>query len=229
MTDEYYQILVDFDFIYLKINYSIFGVETLIRDYDLIDDPEIADYLEEDETLSNGQIKILKLIQGALRLSANILNQDSNQLVGQLWGRLQGFDSPYIQSLLQQAKQQITAPCLLPLNPSLITPRGRLIRTLKGHSGSVTTVAITPDNKRVISGSGDTTLKVWNLETGKEQFTLTGHNSGVDKVAVTSDCKQVISVSRVDNYQAVLKVWNLEAGKYQWEHPRYAMSINACG
>ena len=35
--------------------------------------------------------------------------------------------------------------------------------TLKGHSGRVYSVALSPDRKRIVSGSFDKTLKVWDL------------------------------------------------------------------
>jgi WD40 repeat protein len=41
----------------------------------------------------------------------------------------------------------------------------------------------------------DKTLKVWDLTTGKEQFTLNGHTSSVNAVAVTADGKRAISGS----------------------------------
>ncbi len=104
-SKKYYETLTDFDFISLKIQYPQFGVETLIRDYYLIDDPEILDRLEEDERVDYGQVKTLKLIERTLQLSAHILNQDPNQLVGQLWGRLQSFPEPEIQKILADAVQ----------------------------------------------------------------------------------------------------------------------------
>ncbi|NES01067.1 MAG: hypothetical protein F6J86_46155, partial [Symploca sp. SIO1B1] len=64
-----------------------------------------------------------------------------------------------------------------------------------------------PNGKWVISASRDNTIKVWNLETGKEIFTLTDHTSLVLAVAVTPDGKRVISASS-DNS---LKVWDLES------------------
>ena len=36
-----------------------------------------------------------------------------------------------------------------------------------------------PDGRRVVSGSDDKTLKVWDIETGKCVTTLQGHSYGV--------------------------------------------------
>jgi len=38
--------------------------------------------------------------------------------------------------------------------------------TLVGHAGAVNSVAISPDGKRVVSGSGDMTVKIWDVATG---------------------------------------------------------------
>jgi len=42
----------------------------------------------------------------------------------------------------------------------------------------------------------DKTLKVWDLERGKELQTLAGHSHGVNGVAVTPDGKRAVSASR---------------------------------
>ena len=143
--DKYYQILTNFDFISLKMNHPNFGLEALIRDYDLIDDPEILNNLEEK--LDSKPVKTLKLIQRTLQLSSHILNQDPSQLVGQLWGRLQGFQQSEIKQILADGKQSKGKNIWLrPLTSSLTTPGGNLIRTLTGHKDSVNAVAITPDS-----------------------------------------------------------------------------------
>ena len=42
------------------------------------------------------------------------------------------------------------------------------MRTLAGHSGFVSSVAISADGKRVVSGSSDKTVKIWDVETSTE-------------------------------------------------------------
>src|SRR5438067_2221103 len=46
--------------------------------------------------------------------------------------------------------------------------------TLKGHTGSVASVTFSPDGKCVLTGSYDTTARVWDAETGQEQAGLKG-------------------------------------------------------
>ena len=35
--------------------------------------------------------------------------------------------------------------------------------TLKGHSEPVSSVSFSPDGKRIVSGSGDNTVKIWDI------------------------------------------------------------------
>ena len=42
------------------------------------------------------------------------------------------------------------------------------MRTLTGHSGIVLSVAFSWDGNRVVSGSQDHLVKIWNVETGAE-------------------------------------------------------------
>ena len=42
------------------------------------------------------------------------------------------------------------------------------MRTRAGHSDDVNSVAISADGKRVVSGSDDNTVKIWDVDTGTE-------------------------------------------------------------
>jgi WD40 repeat protein len=83
---------------------------------------------------------------------------------------------------------------------------GLILRALKGCS--VHAVAVTGDGKRAVSGSGDHTLKLWDLGTGGVLRKLEGHSDGVDDVALTKDGKRVVFASG-----GTPKVWDLESGR----------------
>ena len=40
----------------------------------------------------------------------------------------------------------------------------KLINTLEGHTDWIYSVAISPDNTKIVSGSLDRSIRVWNLE-----------------------------------------------------------------
>lgn len=47
--------------------------------------------------------------------------------------------------------------------------------SLRGHVGSVYQVAWSADSRLLVSGSSDSTLKVWDIKTGKLNMDLPGH------------------------------------------------------
>ncbi|MFM6225329.1 MAG: WD40 repeat domain-containing protein, partial [Dolichospermum sp.] len=87
---------------------------------------------------------------------------------------------------------------------SLIT-----LNTIFGHKSSVNTLVITPDDSKFISGSSDSTIKIWDLATGKELQTLTGHSKGVNTLAITPDGSKLVSGSS----DSTIKIWDLATGK----------------
>ena len=161
-----------------KRNLSATNANTLIADYDYF--PDSAD---------------LRLVQSAIRLSANVLVRDQRQLDSQLTGRLVDRANTVIEALLTQALEKAPRPWLRPIRANLTPPGGPLIRTLEGYTGWVRAVAITADGRRAVSGSGDRTLRLWDLGTGQTLHTLQGHTDTVRAVAVTPDGRRVVSGS----------------------------------
>ena len=80
--------------------------------------------------------------------------------------------------------------------------------TLSGHSNWVRAVAVFADGKRVMSGSYDGTVKIWDAETGEELRTLSGHSDWVNAVAVFADGKRVVSGC----WDGTVKIWDVESG-----------------
>ena len=64
---------------------------------------------------------------------------------------------------------------------------------LQGHTGSVRSVAITSDNKYIVSGGYDKTVRIWNLQDKTQEAVLQGHTDCVISVAITSDNKYIVS------------------------------------
>jgi WD40 repeat protein len=75
---------------------------------------------------------------------------------------------------------------------------GQCVRTLKGHRSSVNGVAITPDGRRAVSASQDNTLRVWDLESGKELALLTA-DSPTASCAVSLDAWTIVAGDATGN------------------------------
>ncbi|MCB8765938.1 WD40 repeat domain-containing protein [Planktothrix agardhii] len=80
---------------------------------------------------------------------------------------------------------------------------------LETHSSLVYSVSFSPDGKTLASGSGDNTIKLWDVTTGKEIHTLQGHSSVVSSVSFSPDGKTLASGSD-DN---TIKLWDVTTGK----------------
>ncbi len=81
---------------------------------------------------------------------------------------------------------------------------------LRGHESGVLCVAITPDGKKIVSGSRDKTIRIWDLETGKELKVLSGHTDAVYSVAITPNGKQIVSAGSGDK---TVRIWDLDTGQ----------------
>ena len=50
---------------------------------------------------------------------------------------------------------------------------------LRGHASNVTSASFSPDGQKIVSGSGDNTVRVWSAVTGECEQTLEGHTDTV--------------------------------------------------
>jgi WD40 repeat protein len=83
------------------------------------------------------------------------------------------------------------------------------IKTLAQHKGAIFSVITSPDGKTLISASGDHTIKVWDLSTGKVRQTLLGHTGPIVSIAMSTDGQTLASGGR----DRTVKLWNLATGK----------------
>ncbi len=64
---------------------------------------------------------------------------------------------------------------------------------LEGHEESTAFVAFSPDGRTLASSSWDNTIRLWDLETGKELRKLTGHRGKAQSLVFSVDGKTLIS------------------------------------
>ncbi len=84
-----------------------------------------------------------------------------------------------------------------------------LAGTIDGHSDIVRSIAISPDGTKIVSGSNDHMVKLWNIATRSMYRTFTRHTENVRSVAFSPNGQQIAS-SGNDN---TIVLWNVKTGQ----------------
>jgi hypothetical protein len=173
---------------WLRSKLGALGPHALIRDFDYVDgDPD------------------LELVQAALKLASPALASDADQIFEQLLGRLPVGTSERIDAFRSVLAQAAPAHRLRARWPNLRSPGSGLTHTFTGHGGWINGVLDLPGG-RVLSWSRDSSLHVWDLDSG-EGRPLLGHNSEV-RGALLLPNDSALSWSR----DGTLRVWDLATG-----------------
>ena len=165
------------------------------------------------------------LAQTFARMSEKILLQSAyNQALLELDPNLaeydwkQKFAALEIEDELKALKTQINStassprsaePNIEPEEVSLkpqIPQTWKCVHTLKGHTASVNSVAISLDGETIASGSDDKTVNLWKLKTGKLLYTFWGQAKEVYSVAISPDGKTLTSGS----FDGKITSWKLD-------------------
>ncbi len=84
-----------------------------------------------------------------------------------------------------------------------------IILNFVGHTEAVSSVAFSHDGRQALSGSGDKTLKLWEIASGRLVRTFEGHINTVKCVAFSPDGRLALSGS----YYNTLKLWEIASGR----------------
>jgi WD40 repeat protein len=82
-------------------------------------------------------------------------------------------------------------------------------RLLKGHTGSVMSVAFSPDDKKLATSSRDQLTRIWDTRTGKIERTLEGHGADIYAVTFSPDGKLLATGSG----DKTVRLWDPRTGQ----------------
>ncbi len=79
---------------------------------------------------------------------------------------------------------------------------------LKGHAGTIIFASFSPDGRRIVTASDDTTARVWDAASGTEIALLKAHEQPVTSASFSPDGRRIVTTS----YDQTARVWDAEGG-----------------
>lgn len=102
---------------------------------------------------------------------------------------------------------------------------GKGVRNLGRHDDGISSVRFSPDSRRLVTASADTTARVWEVATGKELCRIKGHTKSLLSAAFSPDGRHILTITssedqRTSNVAAMasgmvkLLIGNKDAGVF---------------
>ncbi|GAM19507.1 hypothetical protein SAMD00019534_026820 [Acytostelium subglobosum LB1] len=138
----------------------------------------------------------------------NLLNNDEpmpysffvgdNEIVSNLKNHLEGQSDETTISIYYQPQAVFR-----------VTPVTRCSSSMEGHTEAVLNSAFSPDGTGLASVGGDTTLRIWDINTQTPKLTCKGHTNWVLQVAWSPDNNKIATAGM----EGDIRIWNPTNGK----------------
>ncbi len=90
----------------------------------------------------------------------------------------------------------------------LFDVRGQEVRRFSGHTGSIKCLAFAADGRRLLTGSDDKTLRLWEVSSGREVLRFSRHTAGINALAFIPETTRFASASK----DKTVRLWDLKSG-----------------
>ncbi len=247
---EVLKLLTNLEFLEAKCNQHL--VDDLVEDFHrALLDPVVPIPANLELQHSAAQIMVncrtLELISKAIKLDIAFLHHHPEGLFQTLWNRCYWYDAPAsaayylpleekevgpwqssgykIYPLVEkwrtekEARGKVWIKTCKPLEVSLDTP---LLKVLRGHEGWVTSVAVSPNQSFVASGSHDETIRIWDMQTGECFKVLQSNHSKVMCIAFLEEKKLVAGLE-----DGSFQIWQLDPDRCLATIPAHSKPIVA--